>query len=78
MTRMVQCAKLGKEAEGLQRPPFPGELGQRIFNNISAEAWKQWMSQQTIIINENRLSAIDPKAQQFLQAEMKKFLFGEE
>jgi Fe-S cluster biosynthesis and repair protein YggX len=78
MTRMVQCAKLGKEAEGLERPPFPGELGQRIFENISAEAWKEWMSQQTILINEHRLSAIDPKAQQFLQAEMKKFLFGEE
>jgi Fe-S cluster biosynthesis and repair protein YggX len=75
---MVQCAKLGKEAEGLERPPFPGELGQRIFDNISAEAWKEWMSQQTIIINENRLSAIDPKAQELLRKEMKKFLFGEE
>jgi Fe-S cluster biosynthesis and repair protein YggX len=78
MTRMVQCAKLGKEAEGLERPPFPGELGQRIFENISAEAWKEWMSQQTILINEHRLSAIDPKAQEFLRNEMKKFLFGEE
>lgn len=77
MTRMVNCTKLNKEAEGLERPPLPGELGQRIFDSVSREAWQQWMGQQTILINENRLSMIDPKAQQFLQAEMKKFLFGE-
>jgi len=77
MTRMVNCTKLNKEAEGLERPPLPGELGQRIFDSVSREAWQQWMGQQTILINENRLSMIDPKAQQFLQVEMKKFLFGE-
>ena len=78
MSRMVNCAKLGQELEGLARAPFPGELGQRIFDNISKQAWDEWVKQQTILINENRLSAIDPKAQAFLRKEMKKYLFGEE
>lgn len=77
MTRMVLCVKLGKEADGLERPPYPGELGQRIYASISKEAWQQWMQQQTILINEYRLSVIDPKAREFLEAEMEKFLFGE-
>lgn len=77
MTRMVNCAKLDKEAEGLERPTYPGEMGKRIFDNISKEAWQQWMAQQTILINEYRLSVIDPKAREFLEAEMEKFLFGE-
>lgn len=77
MTRMVQCAKLGKEAEGLDFPPFPGELGQKIFASVSKEAWQGWMGQQTILINEYRLNAIDPKARKFLQEEMEKYLFGE-
>jgi Fe-S cluster biosynthesis and repair protein YggX len=75
MTRMVQCKKLGKEAEGLERPPFPGEMGQRIFDNISKEAWQQWLGQQTILINEYRLSVIEPEAQKFLREQMVKFLF---
>ncbi|WP_455219981.1 oxidative damage protection protein [Kaarinaea lacus] len=75
MTRMVQCAKLGKEAEGMDRPPYPGELGQRIYESISKEAWQQWMSHQTILINENRLSVIDPKHRAFLEEQMQKFLF---
>ncbi|KPJ91739.1 MAG: hypothetical protein AMJ55_11105 [Gammaproteobacteria bacterium SG8_15] len=75
MTRMVQCAKLGKEAEGLDRPPLPGELGQRIYESISKEAWQQWMRHQTILINENRLSVIDPKHRAFLEEQMRKFLF---
>jgi len=79
MTRMVQCAKLGKEAEGLERIPYPGELGQKIFDTISKEAWQMWMDRQTMLMNENRLSPIDPKAKQFLLDEMNKFLFtGEE
>ena len=79
MTRMVQCAKLGKEAEGLERIPYPGELGQKIFDSISKEAWQMWMDRQTMLMNENRLSPIDPKAKQFLLDEMNKFLFtGEE
>lgn len=75
MTRMVQCKKLGKEAEGLERAPYPGELGQRIFDNISKEAWQQWLGQQTILINEYRLSVIEPQAQAFLKEQMEKFLF---
>ena len=75
MTRMVQCAKLGKEAEGLDRAPLPGELGQRIYDNISKEAWQQWMGQQTILINEYRLSVIEPEAQKFLKEQMEMFLF---
>lgn len=78
MSRTVHCSKLGKQAEGLARPPYPGEMGQRIFDNISQQAWDEWMKQQTILINEYRLSVIDPKAREFLEKEMKKFLFGEE
>ena len=77
MARMVNCIKLGKEAEGLDRPTYPGELGQRIFENVSKEAWQQWMQHQTILINEHRLSVIDPKAREFLETEMEKFFFGE-
>lgn len=76
MSRMVNCAKLGREAEGLAAPPYPGELGKRIYLTISKEAWQQWIGQQTILINEYRLSAIDPKAQAMLKEEMEKFLFG--
>lgn len=77
MTRMVHCVKLGREAEGLKFPPYPGELGQRVYQNVSAEAWKVWLRQQTILINEYRLSAIDPSARKFLEGEMEKFFFGE-
>lgn len=76
MTRMVHCAKLGKQAEGLEKQPYPGELGQRIFDNISKEAWQQWMGQQTILINEHRISVIDPKGREFLEEQMDKFFFG--
>ncbi len=78
MSRMVQCVKLGKEAEGLDLPPYPGELGKRIFENVSKEAWQQWLRQQTMLINEYRLSPIDPKHRQFLEQEMEKFFFSEE
>ena len=79
MTRMVHCAKLGKELEGLERTPYPGELGQKIFDTVSKEAWQQWLKQQTILINEYRLSVIDPKSRAFLEEQMIKFLFeGEE
>lgn len=76
MSRMVNCVKLGKEAEGLERPVYPGELGQRIWDNVSREAWGQWLQQQTILINEYRLSPIDPKSREFLEKEMEKFFFG--
>ena len=75
MSRTVQCVKLGKEAEGLDQPPYPGELGQRIYESISKEAWQQWMRHQTMLINENRLSVIDPKHRAFLEEQMQKFLF---
>ena len=77
MTRMVHCVKLGKEAEGLDRPTYPGELGKRIFESVSKEAWQQWMKQQTMLINEYRLSPMDPKARKFLEEQMEKFFFGE-
>ena len=76
MTHTVQCTKLGREAEGLERPPYPGELGQRIFDNISKEAWQMWLQHQTMLINEYRLNVMDPKARAMLQEEMEKFLFG--
>jgi Fe-S cluster biosynthesis and repair protein YggX len=74
---MVQCVVLGSEAEGLDRAPWPGELGQRIYQNVSKEGWQRWQARQTMLINENRLVAIEPEARRFLTAEMKKFLFGE-
>ena len=77
MTRMVQCKKLGKEAEGLERQTYPGELGKRIYDSVSKEAWQQWLKQQTMLINEYRLSPMDPKARKFLEEQMEKFFFGE-
>lgn len=76
MARMVQCVRLGREAEGLDRVPWPGELGQRIFENVSKEAWRQWLAHQTMLINEYRLVAFEPKARQFLAGEMEKYFFG--
>jgi len=76
MAKMVNCVKLGKQAEALDRAPLPGEMGQRILANVSKEAWQQWMQHQTMLINENRLSVIEPEARAFLEAEMEKFLFG--
>jgi len=74
---MVKCVKLGKEAEGLDRPTYPGELGKRIYENVSKEAWQLWLRQQTMLINEYRLSPIEPKARKFLEEQMEKFFFGE-
>lgn len=77
MSRMVNCVKLGREAEGLDRPTYPGPLGERVFENVSKEAWQQWLQHQTMLINEYRLSPIDPKSRTFLEEEMDKFFFGE-
>jgi Fe-S cluster biosynthesis and repair protein YggX len=74
---MVHCVKLNKEAPGMDYAPYPGELGQRIYQHISKEAWQMWVGHQTMLINENRLTTIEPRAQQFLKQEMEKFLFGE-
>ena len=76
MTRTVQCIKLNKEAEGLERAPYPGELGQKIYDNVSKEAWGEWLKHQTMLINENRLPLADPNARKFLADEMDKYFFG--
>jgi len=77
MTRNVQCVLLKREAEGLERLPYPGALGQRVYDSVSKEAWGKWVQHQTMLINENRLTPIDPKHRKFLEAEMEKFFFGE-
>ena len=76
MARMVQCVLLKREAEGLERPPYPGDLGRRIYEQVSREAWAQWLRHQTLLINEYRLTPIEPKARKFLEGEMEKFFFG--
>ena len=76
MSRTVRCVLLKREAEGLDRPPYPGELGRRIYEQVSKEAWAQWLRHQTLLINEYRLTPIEPKARKFLEAEMEKFFFG--
>jgi len=77
MTRLIFCAKLNQEAEGMDTPPFPGPLGERIFNHVSKQAWKMWLAHQTMLINEYRLSLLDPKSRDFLQDEMKNYFFGD-
>jgi Fe-S cluster biosynthesis and repair protein YggX len=78
MSRTVNCVKLKKEAEGLDRAPYPGELGKKIFDNVSKEAWQQWLGHQTMLINEYRLSPVDPKARTFLEEQREKFFFSDE
>ena len=77
MGRVVNCVKLKREAEGLDRQSYPGELGKRIFDNVSKPAWQEWLRHQTMLINEYRLSSIDPTARQFLEEQMEKYFFGE-
>ena len=76
MTRKVHCVVLKSEAEGLERPTYPGELGRRIYENVSKEAWARWVRHQVMLINEYRLSPVEPKARRLLEAEMEKFFFG--
>lgn len=76
MSRTVQCVKLGREAEGLQMPPYPGELGRRLYDQVSKEAWQGWLKHQTMLINEYRLTPIEPKDRKFLEGEMEKYFFG--
>lgn len=76
MPRTVYCQYLKREAPGLERVPYPGELGKRIYENISAQAWQEWVRHQTMLLNEYRLSPIEPKARKFLVEEMEKFLFA--
>ena len=77
MSRTVNCVKTGHEGEGLKAAPYPGELGKRIFENVSREGWQMWLRHQTMLINEYRLSPIEPKDRKYLEAEMEKFFFGE-
>jgi Fe-S cluster biosynthesis and repair protein YggX len=76
MARTVKCVKLGRDAEGLDFPPYPGPLGKRIFENVSKEAWQGWIKHQTMLINENRLNLADPKARQYLAEQMETHFFG--
>ena len=77
MARTVQCVLLKEEAPGLDRPPYPGDLGKRIYAQVSKEAWTQWLAHQTMLINENRLNPLEPKTRSFLSAEMEKYFFGD-
>lgn len=77
MSRTVNCILLKKEAEGLDYAPYPGDLGKRVYENVSKEAWQQWVAHQTMLINEYRLTPIEPEARKFIEKEMEKFFFGE-
>jgi len=77
MPRTVHCIKLGRDAEGLDFPPYPGALGQRILENVSMEAWQFWLEHQKRLVNENRLNLADPKARKYLAAQMEAHFFGE-
>ena len=77
MTKLIHCYKLKENAEALNAAPFPGKLGEKILAQISKKAWKMWLDHQTMLINEYRLSLIDPKAREFLSQEMEQFLFGD-
>lgn len=78
MAHMVNCPRLGTEAEGLEKPPFPGQEGQRIYDNVSKQAWQEWLKLQTMLINEHRLTPFEQRAKEFLAEERRKFLFGGE
>ncbi|MBV8656374.1 MAG: oxidative damage protection protein [Burkholderiales bacterium] len=76
MSRMIHCVKLGREAEGLDFPPLPGELGKKIFESVSKEAWQGWVKHQTMLINENRLNLADSRARQYLAQQMQNYFFA--
>jgi Fe-S cluster biosynthesis and repair protein YggX len=78
MARTVQCIRLKKEAEGLEFPPYPGDMGTRIWQSISKEAWQEWMDVQTRLVNENRLNLADTRARKYLKEQMEKFLFEDQ
>jgi Fe-S cluster biosynthesis and repair protein YggX len=77
MPRMVQCVKLGREAEGLEKPPIKGELGQRVFENVSKDAWRMWLEHSKMLINEFRLDLMSEAGQRIWMTELEKFFFGE-
>lgn len=78
MTRMVFCRKLQQQLEGLERPPFPGSKGQDIFDNVSKQAWQEWLATQTMLINEKRLSVMDPTTKVYLDEQRERFLANED
>jgi len=77
MSRTVFCCKLNEEAQGMAKAPFPGALGERVFNEVSKQAWSMWLSHQTMLINEYRLNLLEAKSRDFLKEEMQKYFFGE-
>ena len=77
MARMVHCIKLGREAEGLDFPPVPGELGKKLWESVSKEAWAAWQKHQTMLVNENRLNLADARARKYLMTQMEKYFFGD-
>jgi Fe-S cluster biosynthesis and repair protein YggX len=77
MTRMIDCIKLAEQAEGLDFPPYPGEIGKRIYEQVSKQAWQGWLRHQTMLVNENRLSLADARARKYLAAQMESYFFGE-
>lgn len=77
MARIVNCIKLGREAEGMDFPPLPGEMGQRIYTNVSKEAWAGWLRQQTMLVNENRLNLADARSRKYLMEQVEEYFFGE-
>ena len=78
MTRTVFCRKYQRDMAGLEAPPFPGPVGQELFENVSRQAWEEWRKHQTMLINEGRLNTADPQARKYLQEEMMKFFSGED
>ena len=77
MARMIHCIKLKREAEGLDFPPYPGELGKQIYDQVSKEAWKMWTEHQKMLVNENRLNLADPRARKYLEEQMSRHFFGD-
>ena len=77
MARTIHCIKLGREAEGLDMPTYPGELGRRIYENVSKEAWAGWLKHQTMLVNENRLNLADARARKYLAQQMESYFFGD-
>ncbi len=77
MAHTVLCIKLNKKAEGLDFPPYPGELGKKIYESVSKEAWATWIKHQTMLVNENRLNLADARARKYLATQMEKHFFGE-
>ncbi|MGH9575753.1 MAG: oxidative damage protection protein [Candidatus Acidiferrales bacterium] len=75
--RMVNCVKLGKEMPGLDRPPWKGELGQRIYDNVSKEAWRTWVEHSKMLMNEFRLNPLDANSQKIIAEQMEQYFFGE-